>query len=259
MTFKYPNAQFNALDKVSFKIAPGERVGIIGRIGSGKTTVGRLLVGFYDPDDGHIMVDGVDLRQYDPADLRTGVGFLLQDTDLFLGKLRENITLGRPNATDEDVLAAARLAGVESFIANHPLGYDMPISEGGRSLSGGQKQAIGLARVLIRNPKILFLDEPTAHFDVKSEAEFLDRLKPLAQRDMTIIISTHRMSLLAFVDRLLVFDKGRLMADGPRDQVLHDAAERQQGAQSQTAARGPGVEPIHTSVLSSVGRSNAAV
>jgi ATP-binding cassette subfamily C protein LapB len=256
VTFKYPNAQFNALDKVTFKVEPGERVGIIGRIGSGKTTVGRMLVGFYDPDDGHITVDGVDLRQYDPADLRSGVGLQLQDTDLFLGKLRDNITLGRPNSTDEEVLAAARLAGVESFIANHPLGYDMPIAEGGRSLSGGQRQAIGLARVLIRNPKILFLDEPTAHFDVKSEAEFLERLKSLAQRDMTIVISTHRMSLLAFVDRLLVFDRGRLMADGPRDQVMQML---QKNAQSQAGSRGPGVEPIHSNVVPSVGRGNAAL
>jgi ATP-binding cassette subfamily C protein LapB len=132
----------------------------------------------------------------------------------------------------------------------------MPISEGGRSLSGGQKQAIGLARVLIRNPKILFLDEPTAHFDVKSEAEFLERLKQLAQRDMTIVISTHRMSLLAFVDRLLVFDRGRLMADGPRDTVL---AMLQGG--NKTAGqppRGAGAEPLST-VVSSVGRSNAAI
>jgi ATP-binding cassette, subfamily C, bacterial LapB len=259
VTFKYPNAQINALEKVSFSIEPGERVGIIGRIGSGKTTVGRLLVGFYDPDEGHILVDGVDLRQYDPADLRTGVGFLLQDTDLFLGKLRDNITLGRPNATDADVLAAARLAGVEGFVASHPQGYDMPISEGGRSLSGGQKQAIGLARVLIRNPKILFLDEPTAHFDVKSEAEFLERLKDLAQREMTIIISTHRMSLLAFVDRLLVFDKGRLVADGPRDKVLTMLQTNAKGAQAPAASQTPGTEPIHRSVLSSVGRSNAAL
>jgi ATP-binding cassette subfamily C protein LapB len=257
VTFKYPNAQMNALEKVSFKVAPGERVGVIGRIGSGKTTVGRLLSGFYEPQDGHILVDGVDLRQYDPADLRSGVGFLLQDTDLFLGKLRDNITLGRPTATDEDVLAAARLAGVESFIAGHPLGYDMPISEGGRSLSGGQKQAIGLARVLIRNPKILFLDEPTAHFDVKSEAEFLERLKQLANRDMTVVISTHRMSLLAFVDRLLVFDRGRLMADGPRDNVM---AMLQGGKAAQPQQpRAAGVEPLHANVLSTVGRSNAAL
>ncbi|MBX9777187.1 MAG: type I secretion system permease/ATPase [Xanthobacteraceae bacterium] len=259
VTFKYPNAPMNALEKVSFNIEPGERVGIIGRIGSGKTTVGRLLTGFYDPDEGHILVDGVDLRQYDPADLRSGVGFLLQDTDLFLGKLRDNITLGRPNASDADVLAAARLAGVESFVASHPQGYDMPISEGGRSLSGGQKQAIGLARVLIRNPKILFLDEPTAHFDVKSEAEFLERLKELAQRDMTIIISTHRMSLLAFVDRLLVFDKGRLVADGPRDKVLNMLQSNAKAAQAAATPQTPGAEPIHRNVLSSVGRSNAAL
>ena len=139
VTFKYPNGQENALEKVSFKIAPGERVGIIGRIGSGKTTVGRMLVGFYEPSEGHILVDGVNIRQYDPADLRAGIGFVLQDTDLVLGKLRDNITLGRPSASDEEVLAAARLSGVETFMAGHPLGYDMPIAEGGRSLSGGQK------------------------------------------------------------------------------------------------------------------------
>ncbi len=257
VTFKYPSAQMNALEKVSFKVVPGERVGVIGRIGSGKTTVGRLLAGFYDPQDGHILVDGIDLRQYDPVDLRSGVGFLLQDTELFFGKLRENITLGKPNASDAEVLAASRLAGVEDFIASHPLGYDMPIAEGGRSLSGGQKQAVGLARVLIRNPKILFLDEPTAHFDMKSEADFLDRLKLIAQRDMTIVISTHRMSLLSFVDRLLVFDAGRLIADGPRDKVLA-MLQSKKGAQPQQP-RGAGVEPIHTNVVSSVGRSNAAV
>jgi ATP-binding cassette subfamily C protein LapB len=118
------------------------------------------------------------------------------------------------------VLGAARLAGVESFIAGHPLGYDMPIAEGGRSLSGGQKQAIGLARVLIRKPQVVFLDEPTAHFDVRSEAEFLERLKLLGADNLTVIISTHRLSLLNFVDRLLLFERGKLVADGPRDKVL---------------------------------------
>jgi len=220
VTFRYPNAVDNALEKVGFKVAAGERIGIIGRIGSGKTTVGRLMVGFYEPQDGRVLIDGVDARQYDPADLRAGVGFVLQDTDLFFGKLRDNITVGKPTATDEEVLAAARLAGVESFVAGHPLGYDMPIAEGGRSLSGGQKQAIGLARTLIRRPKVLFLDEPTAHFDVRSEAEFLERLKTLADGKMTIIVSTHRLSLLSLVDRLLLFDKGKLVADGPRDKVL---------------------------------------
>jgi ATP-binding cassette subfamily C protein LapB len=220
VTFRYPNGALNALENVSFRVSPGERIGIIGRIGSGKTTVGRLLAGFYEPQDGRVLVDNVDLRQYDPADLRTGVGFVLQDTDLFFGKLRDNIALGKPNATDEEILTAARLAGVEAFVAGHPLGYEMPVAEGGRSLSGGQKQAIGLARALIRQPKILFLDEPTAHFDVRSEGEFLNRLKVLAAQDMTIVISTHRLSLLAFVERLLLFEQGKLVADGPRDKII---------------------------------------
>jgi ATP-binding cassette subfamily C protein LapB len=220
VTFRYPNGVTNALENVSFKIAPGERIGIIGRVGSGKTTIGRLLAGFYEPQEGRVLVDGVDLRQYDPADLRSGVGFVLQDTDLFFGKLRDNIALGKPNATDEEIIAAAKLAGVESFIAGHPLGYEMPIAEGGRSLSGGQKQAIGLARALIREPKILFLDEPTAHFDVRSESEFLNRLQALAERELTILISTHRLSLLTFVERLLLFEQGKLVADGPRDKVI---------------------------------------
>jgi len=220
VSFTYPNAPEKALEKVSFKIEGGERIGIIGRVGSGKTTVGRLLLGFYEAQEGRILVDGIDSRQYDPSDLRAGIGFAMQDTDLFFGKLRDNIALGKPEATDEEVLAAARLSGVESFIAGHPMGYDMPISEGGRSLSGGQKQAIGLARVLIKKPQILFLDEPTAHFDIRSETEFLERLKAIRTDRMTIIISTHRLSLLSMVDRLLLFDHGRLVADGPRDKVL---------------------------------------
>nr|WP_283806454.1 type I secretion system permease/ATPase [Bradyrhizobium neotropicale] len=235
VSFTYPNAPGKALDKVTFKIESGERVGIIGRVGSGKTTVGRLLVGFYEPQEGRILVDGVDSRQYDPADLRAGIGFALQDTDLFFGKLRDNIALGKPEATDEEVLHAARLSGVESFIAGHPMGYDMPIAEGGRSLSGGQKQAIGLARVLIRKPRILFMDEPTAHFDVRSEAEFLERLKAIHGDRMTLIISTHRLSLLNAVDRLLLFDSGRLVADGPRDKVLALLQGKPNGPSAETS------------------------
>jgi len=248
--FTYPNAPQAALENVSFQISPGERVGIIGRVGSGKTTIGRLLLGFYEPKDGRIMIDGIDSRQYDPADLRTAIGFALQDTDLFFGKLRDNIALGKTDATDAEVIEAARLAGVEGFIAGHPLGYEMPIAEGGRSLSGGQKQAIGLARVLIRKPRVLFLDEPTAHFDIRSEAEFLDRLKTLAAAKMTIIIATHRLSVLTLLDRLLLFDKGRLIADGPRDQVL---------AIVQGAKRAPGQSRPQPAPVSPVPKSNAAI
>jgi ATP-binding cassette subfamily C protein LapB len=241
VTFKYPGAATNALDKVSFRIEPGERVGIVGRVGSGKTTVGRLIAEFYDPAEGQVFVDGVDVRQFDPADLRSGVGFVLQDVDLFFGKLRDNIALGKPDASDEEILAAARLSGVETFIAGHPLGYDMMVSEGGRSLSGGQKQAIGLARVLLRKPKILFLDEPTAHFDTRSEAEFLERLKGITTADMTIIVSTHRPSLLNLVNRLLVFDQGKLIQDGPRDKVIEWLRGAQQPAKPAGVAIAPGI------------------
>jgi ATP-binding cassette, subfamily C, bacterial LapB len=263
VTFHYPAGAENALEKVTFKVTAGERIGIIGRIGSGKTTIGRLLVGFYEPQEGRILVDGVDARQYDPADLRSGIGFVLQDTDLFFGKLRDNIALGKPHATDEEVLHAARLAGVESFIAGHPLGYDMHIAEGGRSLSGGQKQAIGLARALIRRPNVLFLDEPTAHFDVRSEAEFLERLKELAQEKMTIIVATHRLSVLSLVDRLLLFDRGRLVADGPRDQIiamLQGGQKQVQTTAVSTVNDGAAQPTVKSAVVSPLARKpNAAL
>ncbi|OQW54253.1 MAG: peptide ABC transporter ATP-binidng protein [Proteobacteria bacterium SG_bin9] len=232
VSFRYPNSKQDALSNVSFKINEGERVAIVGRVGSGKTTVGRLLSGFYDPTEGSVAVDGIDARQYDPADLRAGIGFVMQDTDLFFGKLRDNIALGKPAASDEEVIEVARLAGVENFVAAHPLGYDMPIAEGGRSLSGGQKQAIGLARALIRRPRIIFMDEPTAHFDVRTETEFLERLKNIARSEMTIVVSTHRPSLLSLVTRILVFEQGKLVADGPREAIL---ANLQAGAQRQAA------------------------
>lgn len=219
VTFRYPEAAADALSDVSFAIRPGERVGIVGRIGSGKTTVGRLATALYTPQSGMVLVDGVDIRQYDPADLRAGIGFVTQECELFRGTLRENVVMGRPEASDEELIAAARVAGLEAFVARAPQGYDMPVAEGGRSLSGGQRQAVALARALIRRPRILFLDEPTSALDLRSEAEFAERLAQLGP-DMTLIISTHRVSLLQMVDRLIVFDQGRIVADGARDGVL---------------------------------------
>ncbi|PPD16131.1 MAG: type I secretion system permease/ATPase [Methylobacterium sp.] len=219
VTFRYPGAENDALKGVSFAIRGGERVGIVGRIGSGKTTVGKLASGFYEPQAGRVMVDGVDLRQYDPADLRAGIGFVMQDSELMFGTLRDNITIGRPDASDEEVIAAARITGVEAFVRQSALGYDARIAEGGRSLSGGQRQSIALARALIRKPRILFLDEPTSALDLKSEAEFCERIAAM-QDGTTLIVSTHRVSLLRIVDRIIVFENGRVVADGPRDQVL---------------------------------------
>jgi ATP-binding cassette subfamily C protein LapB len=219
VSFRYPQGEVDALSQVSFTVAPGERIGIVGRIGSGKTTVGRLIAGFYEATSGRILVDGVDLRQYDPVDLRLGVGFGLQETLLFRGTLRDNIAFGRPGASDEEIIAASRLAGVEDFVGRAADGYDMPILEGGANLSGGQRQSVALARVLLRQPRILFLDEPTSALDLRSEAGFVDRLSGIP-RDVTVILSTHRVSLLRMVDRLIVFDAGRIVADGPRAQVL---------------------------------------
>lgn len=220
VTFSYPRSARPALEEVSFRIRPGERVGIVGKIGSGKTTIGRLLVNLYSPDSGRILLDDADQRQFDPIELRRDIGFVLQDTELFMGSMRQNIALGRPGATDEEIIAAARLAGIDSFIAQNPEGYDMRIAEGGRSLSGGQRQSVALARVLLRRPRILFLDEPTSALDIRSEAEFCSRLDAVLGRDTTFIVCTHRVSLLAFIERLLVFEHGRLVADGPRDAIL---------------------------------------
>jgi ATP-binding cassette subfamily C protein LapB len=238
VSFSYPGTKTKALDRVSFTINPGERVGIVGRIGSGKTTVGRLLSALYEPDEGQVLVDGVDLRQYDPADIRSGIGIVLQDVQLFFGTVRENIVVGRPASTDAEVVEAGRLAGVEDFIGQHPDGYDMAVAEGGRSLSGGQRQSVALARVLIRNPKILFMDEPTSALDMSSESEFCARLNTVLGRDSTFVVSTHRVSLLRFVDRLIVFEHGRIIADGPRDRILTELAKSNRGQQGGAAHAG---------------------
>jgi ATP-binding cassette, subfamily C, bacterial LapB len=226
VTFTYPRQNLPALAEVSFKIEAGERVGLIGRIGSGKTTVEKLLLGLYQPDRGAVLVDGTELRQIDPADLRRNIGCVPQDLVLFQGTLRENIALGAPHADDETVLRAAQAAGVDDFVARHPLGYDMIVGERGESLSGGQRQAIAIARALLLDPPILVLDEPTSFMDNAAEARLKARLaEQLPGR--TLLLITHRASLLSLVDRLIVLDAGRLVADGPREEVVKRLAELQ--------------------------------
>jgi len=217
--FKYPGRDDAALDGVSFRVTPGERVALIGRVGSGKSTIQRLTMGLYQPTDGSVLLDGTDLRQLDPADVRRGVGCVSQDVLLFYGSLRENITLGLPYADDSAVLAAAETAGLAEFVNRHPRGFDMPVGERGESLSGGQRQCVGLARALLHNAPVLLLDEPTSAMDFSTEAQITQRISAWAQHK-TVLLVTHRTSLLSLVSRVIVIDGGKVVADGPRERIM---------------------------------------
>ena len=226
--FSYPDQTVAALKGVSFTIEPGEKVAILGRIGSGKSTIARLLLGLYSPDKGAVLVDDTDIRQIDPGDLRRNIGSVLQDVWLFSGTVRENIAIGARRPRDADILEAARIAGVEDFVARHPSGYDLMLAERGEGLSGGQKQAITLARALVGQPPVLLLDEPTSAMDVQNERDVIARLKDEAQ-DRTLIVITHRTSLLDLVDRVIVIEDGRVGADGDKS-ILSRGARQAAGA-----------------------------
>lgn len=219
VSFSYPGSEQASLSGVSFSLRPGERVGIIGRIGSGKTTLEKLVLGLYQPSEGSVLIDGVDARQIDPVDLRRAIGHVPQDPMLFYGSLKHNLLVGAPFADESDMLHAARIAGVDEFVARNPKGYDMLVGERGESLSGGQRQSIAVARALINDPAILLLDEPSSNLDNQSEAQLKRRLEEAAQ-DKTILLVTHRTALLTLVDRLIVIDGGRIVADGAKDQVI---------------------------------------
>ena len=219
VSFTYPGQSTPALSHVSFKIRPGETVGILGRIGSGKTTLEKLVLGLYRPTGGAVLIDGIDQRQLDPAELRRHIGYVQQDVMLFYGSLRENITLAHPLADDADVLKAAAIGGIMDLVNAHPKGFDMLVGERGESLSGGQRQGVAIARAVLHDPPILLLDEPTAAMDHSSEAAVKNRLANFA-RGKTLLVVSHRASLLDMVDRLIVLDAGQVMADGPREQVI---------------------------------------
>jgi ATP-binding cassette subfamily C protein LapB len=217
--FAYPGRTDSALDGLSFKIAAGEKVALIGRVGSGKSTVQRLIMGLYQPSEGALMLDGIDLRQLDPADVRRNCGYVSQDVTLFYGSLRENIAFGLPYAHDTAIVAAADVAGMSDLVNRHPRGFDMPVGERGESLSGGQRQSVGLARAVLHNAPLLLLDEPTSAMDFSTEAQITTRIGEFA-RDKTVVLVTHRTSLLAMVSRVIVIDGGRIVADGPRDRIM---------------------------------------
>jgi len=219
VSFNYPNQPVAALQNISFKVEAGERIGIIGRIGSGKTTLEKLILGLYKPISGSVWVDGVDLQQIDPADLRKNIAYVSQDPMLFYGTLRDNIAFGAPYVDDRAMLQAAEIAGVTEFANRHPQGFDMPVGERGEGLSGGQRQSIAIARALLLDPALLVLDEPSNSLDNRSEENLKAKLAQHLE-GKTLILVTHRASMLTLVNRLIVMDGGRIIADGPKDQVL---------------------------------------
>jgi ATP-binding cassette subfamily C protein LapB len=220
VVFRYPGSEHPAIAGLSLDIRPGETVALLGRVGSGKTTVGKLLNGLLAPESGNILIDGHASAQYDPAELREGVGYLTQDSELFTGTLRENMTIGRPGASDEEVRRALHLAGMDAFVAANPAGLDLYIGEKGNRLSGGQRQGVALARLLLRRPRILFLDEPTNAMDQQMETAFIQRIGALKAEIPTLILCTHRMSLAATAERFIVLDQGRKVLDGPKEEVM---------------------------------------
>jgi ATP-binding cassette, subfamily C, bacterial LapB len=219
VSFKYPGRDDAALDGLSFKVQPGERVALIGRVGSGKSTIHRLVQGLYAPSDGAVLIDGIDLRQLDPADLRRNVASVSQDVTLFYGSLRENIAFGVPHAEDSAVLAATDIAGMADLVNRHPKGFDMPVGERGEALSGGQRQSVGIARAVLHNAPVLLLDEPTSAMDFSTEAHITQRLAAFTE-GKTVLLVTHRTSMLGFVSRVIVVDQGKVVADGPRDRIM---------------------------------------
>ncbi len=222
--FAYPSRPNKVLDNVSFKIAAGERVAILGRIGSGKSTISRLVLGLYHPQTGSVLIDGAEVRQIDPFDLRRHMSIVQQDTWLFSGSVRENIAVGAERPTDEEILLAGQKAGVSDFLADHPNGYDLQLAERGEGLSGGQRQAICVARALVGNPSVLIMDEPTSSMDTPSEAALVAKLKASTQ-GKTLIIITHRTAVLDLVDRVIVMDKGKVVADGPKSILSGNKAQ----------------------------------
>lgn len=219
VTFSYDGQETPILRDVSFDIADGERVAIVGRIGTGKTTILRLISGLHKPDSGLVLVDNADIRQIQPDDVRRNISIILQNPIMFSGTIRENLLMGNPEASDEDLLNAVRVAGAESFIGALPGGFDFPLTERGRELSVGMRQSLAIARGLIAKPRILMLDEPTAPLDSGSERALVQSLDE-ATKGMTMICVTHRGAMLDIVDRIMVLEGGRIVMDGPRAAVL---------------------------------------
>lgn len=236
--FRYKKMAANAIKKTSFKINPGEHVGVIGRIGSGKSTLLKLAMGLYEPSEGKVFFSGYDIQQLDPMLVRKHIGYVSQDPILFSGTIRQNILLGDPNASDERLLAAVKLAGLSSLISEHPDGLALEVGERGQNLSGGQRQAVSIAQALLQNPRFLIFDEPTSSMDEANEDSFKRRMMEYLQ-GRTLILSTHKAGMLSMVDRLIIMEKGAVVIDGPKDAVLQKLRENAARAEASRPQQGP--------------------
>ncbi len=219
VTFSYPGSKEPAIKDLSFKVTAGERIAVLGKMGSGKSTIARLLSGLYEPDVGSVLVDGVDLRQIDQADIRRNIGSMLQETWLFSGSVKENIQMGFVQYDDEHILNISKIAGVDDFVSQHPSGYDLKLRERGEGLSGGQKQSLNLARAILHDPSLLILDEPTSSMDAATEKTTLDNLNHWL-KDKTLIAITHRNTIVRLATRVIVIDRGVLIADDSPEKFL---------------------------------------
>ncbi|WAC24421.1 type I secretion system permease/ATPase [Blastomonas sp. SL216] len=242
VSFRYPGQAEAALSDVSLRIRPGEKVAILGRMGSGKSTIARLIMGLYAPADGLVLIDGTDMKQIDPAAYRARMGVALQESVLLSGSIRDNIILGRQSVDDAEMLRAAHVSGAHDFIGVMANGYDLVLADRGESLSGGQRQAIAMARALAGSPPLLVFDEPTSAMDVQTEARLIKRLAAeLAER--TLVLITHRPPMLRLVDRVIIMEGGKIVADGPRDEVLNKAGAAS-GAASAVQGSAPTVRAV---------------
>ena len=233
VSFRWPE-QPPVLNDISLTIHPGEKIGILGPMGCGKSTLLSVIAGLQKPTEGRYLVDGLAMDQLHPDQWRSRLGYYMQDSRLLFGSVRDNIIIGQPRTSDETLLKVARLTGVDRFCAMHPEGFYRSTGEGGSALSGGQRQAVGLARAMLNDPPILLLDEPTSAMDLSEENRFVRELAKQS-KDKTLIVVTHRPSLLNLVDRLIVLDQGKLVGDGPKAQIIKELHARTQKTQEEVA------------------------
>ena len=226
LTFRYPESQVKLFDNLTLEIKEGEKVAVLGKIGSGKSSLVRILLGLYLADDGLVMVGGTNVNQIRPEDMRKNFGVVHQNVSLFSGTVRDNITLGVDEFDDDVLVKVSEISGVMDWLGKLPNGFDYKLSEGGKELSGGQKQTVALARALMRKPHYLLFDEPTANMDTGTEQQVLMGLKKHLS-DETVLIVTHRMAPLSLVDRIIVLDSGRVAVDGPKDLVIQKLQAKQ--------------------------------